>query len=54
MRQLRIKSDLCHDLRILSTCRYDYSLLNEEKYSYPPGWLNKTIGKSNSSIPDRI
>jgi hypothetical protein len=51
MRQLRIKSDLCHVRnQIISTCRYDYSLLNEEKHSYLPGWLNETIEKSNSSI----
>ena len=51
MRQLRVKSDLCHVQNpIVSTCRYDYSLLNEEKHSYPPGWLNETNEKLNSSI----
>jgi hypothetical protein len=51
MRQLRIKSDLCHvQNEITSTCLYDYSLSNEEKHSYQPGWLNETIGKYSSSI----
>jgi len=51
MRQLRIKLDSCHvQTQIMSTCGYDYSLSNEEKYSYQPGWLNETTQKSNSSI----
>jgi hypothetical protein len=51
MRQLRIKSDLCHiKNEITSTCLYDYSLSNEEKDSYQPGWLNETIGTYSSSI----
>ena len=51
MRQLRIKSDLCHvQNEIMSTCVYDYSLLNEERDSYQPGWLNETIETYSSSI----
>ncbi|CAF1253004.1 unnamed protein product [Adineta steineri] len=43
MRQLRSKSQLCCDQRIISTCINDYSLFNEEKDSFQPGWiLNQT------------
>ncbi|CAF0882123.1 unnamed protein product [Adineta steineri] len=43
MRQLRSKSQLCSDQRIISTCINDYSLFNEEKDSFQPGWiLNQT------------
>ncbi|CAF0802441.1 unnamed protein product [Adineta steineri] len=39
MRQLRSKSQLCSDQRIISTCIDDYSLFNEEKDSFQPGWI---------------
>ncbi|CAF3807836.1 unnamed protein product [Rotaria sp. Silwood1] len=42
MRQLRIKSNFCSDQRIISTCHNDYSLFNEEKQSFQPGWINQT------------
>jgi hypothetical protein len=42
MRQLRIKSQLCPDHRIVSICEEDYSLFNEEKGSFQPGWTNET------------
>ncbi|CAF4995942.1 unnamed protein product, partial [Rotaria sp. Silwood1] len=42
MRQLRIKSNLCSDQRIISTCKNDYSLFNEEKDSFQPGWIKQT------------
>jgi polycystin 1L2 len=51
MRQLRIKSDLCHiQNEIISTCQYDYSSLNEDKDCYQPGWLNETNESYSSSI----
>ncbi|CAF1243620.1 unnamed protein product [Adineta steineri] len=44
MRQLRSKSQLCSDKRIISTCIDDYNLFNEEKDSFQPGWiLNQTL-----------
>jgi polycystin 1L2 len=42
MRQLRIKSELCSDQRLISICEKDYSSFNEDKYSYQPGWINQT------------
>lgn len=42
MRQLRVKSCPCSDQRIISLCKNDYSLFNEEKHSYAPGWTNQT------------
>ncbi|CAF4162103.1 unnamed protein product, partial [Adineta steineri] len=43
MRQVRSKSQLCSDQRIISRCIEDYSLFNEEKDSFQPGWtLNQT------------
>ncbi|CAF1416666.1 unnamed protein product [Rotaria sordida] len=50
MRQLRIKTSLCSDQRLISTCKNDYSLFNEEKYSFQPGWINKTTEEYSSSI----
>ncbi|CAF4053998.1 unnamed protein product, partial [Rotaria sordida] len=43
MRQLRIKSNICSDQRIISICYNDYSLFNEEKNSFQPGWINQTL-----------
>jgi polycystin 1L2 len=50
MRQLRIKSSLCSYQKIRSICLDDYSLFNEEKSSFPPGWINETIEEYSSSI----
>ena len=50
MRQLRIKSDLCSLQNIRSTCLNDYSLSNEEKNSFEPGWLNETTNEYSSTI----
>ncbi|CAF4099153.1 unnamed protein product, partial [Adineta steineri] len=52
MRQLRVKSQLClANNEIILTCQYDYSLSNEDKHSYQPGWLNETI--ETYSVPIR-
>ncbi|CAF4432599.1 unnamed protein product, partial [Adineta steineri] len=51
MRQLRVKSTLCQvQNEITSTCQYDYSFHNEDKYSYKPGWKNSIIKNYSSSI----
>ncbi len=50
MRQLRVKSDLCHSQKIRSTCIYDYSFSNEDKDCYQPGWNNETIDEYSSTI----
>jgi polycystin 1L2 len=51
MRQLRVKSTSCrvHN-EIISECEYDYSLSNEDKDSYQPGWVNETSVTYSSSI----
>ena len=51
MRQLRIKSEQCHvHQQIISECEYDYSLSNEDKHSYQPGWSNETQQNYSLSI----
>ena len=51
MRQLRIKSHSCPNRKIISTCQTDYSLFNEEKYSFQPGWIiNQTTQQYSSTI----
>ncbi|CAF1098302.1 unnamed protein product [Adineta steineri] len=51
MRQLRIKSQLClANNEIILTCQYEYSLSNEDKHSYQPGWLNETKETYSSSV----
>ncbi|CAF1234712.1 unnamed protein product [Adineta steineri] len=50
MRQLRIKSELCSYQRIISVCESSYSLLNEEKRFFQPGWANETTEEYSSSI----
>jgi len=47
MRQLRVKFEQCY---INSSCRYDYSLSNEEKRSFQPGWINQTTHIYNLTI----
>ncbi|CAF1074084.1 unnamed protein product [Adineta steineri] len=51
IRQLRVKSTLC-DVKnqVTSTCEYDYSFFNEDKYSYKPGWTNETTQNYSSTI----
>ncbi|CAF1043359.1 unnamed protein product [Rotaria sordida] len=41
MRQLRVKTNLCSDQRIISKCKKDYSLFDEEKRLFQPGWINQ-------------
>ncbi|CAF0846743.1 unnamed protein product [Adineta steineri] len=43
MRQLRIKSELCSDQRIISICEDSYSFFNEETQLFQPEWTNQTI-----------
>jgi hypothetical protein len=51
MRQLRVKSELCSVQNIISNCRYDYNLLNEDKRSFQPGWwINETVQIYSSAI----
>jgi len=49
MRQLRVKSRLCSNRRILSICQDDYSLFNEEKNSFSPQWKNLSNIERNYS-----
>ena len=54
MRQLRVQSESCHVTKSLQPyfvqCQDDYSVLNEEKRSFEPGWENLTSQVSNASI----
>jgi len=53
MRQLRIKSHSCPNQQFIniSTCQTDYSLSNEEKYSFQPAWMiNQTTQKYSLTI----
>ncbi|CAF1316632.1 unnamed protein product, partial [Adineta steineri] len=43
MRQLRVKSELCPDQRVISICEDSYSFFNEETQLFQPGWTNETI-----------
>ncbi|CAF1222396.1 unnamed protein product, partial [Adineta steineri] len=55
MRQLRSKSELCSDQRVISTCIDDYSLFNEEKDSFQPGWiLNQTSTEEDEDYSSSI
>jgi polycystin 1L2 len=49
MRQLRVKTSSCKT-QLVSKCYEDYSLFNEEKDSFQPGWINQTTQVYNSSI----
>ncbi len=49
IRQLRVKSNLCSDQRIISICENSYDSSNEETQSFQPGWTNETIGEEYSS-----
>lgn len=37
-----MKSELCADRRLLSSCVKDYSLFNEERQSFSPRWTNQS------------
>lgn len=50
IRRLRIKSDFCPVQTLRSKCAQDYSLFNEEKDSFSPGWMNESIEEYSSSI----
>ena len=52
MRQLRVKRSACTN-GISSTCHENYHLLNEEKRSYEPGWINETTGLAGNSTIER-
>ncbi|CAF0966370.1 unnamed protein product [Adineta steineri] len=43
IRQLRVKSELCPDQRVISICEDSYSFFNEETQLFQPGWTNQTI-----------
>ena len=49
MRQLRVKSTPCSDQRLISQCLSAYSLFNEEKQSFQPGWINQSNNQQYSS-----
>ena len=49
MRQLRVQSKACSNPHLISRCENDYSLFNEEKQSFYPGWTNETDGGQYSS-----
>ncbi|CAF4085458.1 unnamed protein product, partial [Adineta steineri] len=51
MRQLRIKSELCPDQRVISICEDSYSFVNEETELFQPGWTtNATTEEFSSSV----
>ncbi|CAF0759134.1 unnamed protein product [Adineta steineri] len=43
MRQLRVKSELCPNQRVILTCQHSYSFSNEETELFQTGWKNQTI-----------
>ncbi|CAF3754605.1 unnamed protein product [Adineta steineri] len=51
IRQLRVKSELCPDQRIISICEDSYSFANEETQLFQPGWsTNATTEEFSSSV----
>ncbi|CAF3735281.1 unnamed protein product, partial [Adineta steineri] len=51
IRQLRVKSELCSDRRIISICEDSYSFSNEETELFQPGWTtNATTEEFSSSV----
>ncbi|CAF1533194.1 unnamed protein product, partial [Adineta steineri] len=51
IRQLRVKSELCSDQRIISICEDSYSFANEETQLFQPGWsTNATTEEFSSSV----
>ncbi|CAF0940715.1 unnamed protein product [Adineta steineri] len=43
IRQLRVKSELCVEQRVILICEDSYSFFNEETQLFQPGWTNETI-----------
>ncbi|CAF4003433.1 unnamed protein product [Adineta steineri] len=51
IRQLRVKSELCSDRRVISICEDSYSFSNEETELFQPGWTtNSTTEEFSSSV----
>ncbi|CAF0947824.1 unnamed protein product [Adineta steineri] len=51
MRQLRVKSELCPDQRIISICEDSYTFSNEETQLFEPGWTtNATTEEFSPSV----
>ncbi|CAF1041705.1 unnamed protein product [Adineta steineri] len=51
IRQLRVKSELCSDQRVISICEDSYSFSNEETQLFQPGWsTNATTEEFSSSV----
>ncbi|CAF4146964.1 unnamed protein product, partial [Adineta steineri] len=51
IRQLRIKSELCPDQRVISICEGRYNFFNEETKLFQPGWTtNATTEEFSSSV----
>ncbi|CAF0785734.1 unnamed protein product [Adineta steineri] len=51
MRQLRVKSELCPDQRVISICEDSYSFANEETQLFQPEWsTNATTEEFSSSV----
>ncbi|CAF1389386.1 unnamed protein product, partial [Adineta ricciae] len=51
MRQLRVRSALCEmQNSISSICQGDYSVRNEDRESYAPGWFNRSSQTYHSSV----
>ncbi|CAF0948798.1 unnamed protein product [Adineta steineri] len=51
MRQLRIKSELCSDQRVISICEDSYSFSNEETQLFQPRWTtNATTEEFSPSV----
>ncbi|CAF1480222.1 unnamed protein product, partial [Adineta steineri] len=51
IRQLRIKSELCPDQRVISICEDSYDFFNEETQLFQPGWTNQTVEDEVYSSP---
>ncbi|CAF0758584.1 unnamed protein product [Adineta steineri] len=49
IRQLRVKSELCSDQRIISICEDSYSFSNEETELFQPGWTTNATTEEFSS-----
>ncbi|CAF3624741.1 unnamed protein product [Adineta steineri] len=51
MRQLRVKSELCPDQRVISICEDSYNFFNEQTQLFQPGWTtNATTEEFSSSV----
>ncbi|CAF1484404.1 unnamed protein product, partial [Adineta steineri] len=49
MRQLRVKSELCSDRRLISICEDSYSFSSEETQLFQPGWTTNATTEEFSS-----